>query len=101
MWTCAAGAREQEGRTSTPKVVSVLTVLVSLPSMVQILTAQEHRAEVEECVIPEGTVFQLELRTPVSSGRSQKGDRVSTVLASPVYVYDSPLLPEGIRVDGY
>ncbi len=83
------------------KVISVLTVLVSLLSIVQILRAQEDGAEVEECVIPEGTVFELKLRTPVSSGRSQKGDRVSTVLTSPVYVYDSLLLPEGIRVDGY
>lgn len=52
-------------------------------------------------VVPGGTEFKLELRTPINSKTSKVGDHIEGFLVSPAYVGNKIAFPKETLIEGY
>jgi len=62
--------------------------------------AKGQNAPGKGLVVPEGTEFKLQLRTPIDSKTSKIGDPIVGILVNPAYVGNEVALPNGTRVEG-
>ena len=56
--------------------------------------------EIVEVVIPEGTIFELELLTPLDTSVNRVGDEIQARTISPIYLKGESVLSQGTYVEG-
>ena len=56
--------------------------------------------EIVEVTVPVGTIFELELLSPLDTSVSRAGDEIQARTIAPIYLEGEPVLPRGTYVEG-